>query len=246
MFNAYLAEFLGTTTLLLLGCATSANAALAKTKGSGAGMGWLAISFGWGLAVFAGAYVGFASGALLNPALTLGAVVRGTSQFANGVPATAANVAGYLAAQFLGGFVGAVLAWLAYKPHYDAETDPAKILGTFATGPAVRSPAWNFVTEVIATFVLAFVVFHFAGTPAKLGPLPVALLVVGIGLALGGPTAYSLNPARDLAPRLAHAILPIPGKGVSDWRYAPVASLGPVAGALLAGLAVRLLPYMNA
>ena len=130
-----------------------------------------------------------------------------------------------------------MLAWLAYKNHYDQETDPGTILGTFSTGPEIRSKGWNLVTEIIATFVLVFVIIMFGNTPDKLGPLAVALLVVAIGASLGGPTGYAINPARDLGPRLAHAILPIKNKGGSDWGYSWVPIAGPLIGGLLAGVA---------
>ena len=142
----------------------------------------------------------------------------------------------YLIGEFLGAMVGAVLCWLAYKQHFDDEPDPAMKLATFSTGPAKRSYGWNLVTEIIATFVLVFVVIAFGGTPSGLGPLAVALLVLGIGASLGGPTGYAINPARDLGPRIIHAILPIKGKGSSDWGYAWVPVLGPIIGGVLAGL----------
>lgn len=241
----FVSEVAGTAMLLLLGVGVVANVVLAKTKGNGGG--WLLINFGWGLGVFAGVYVAFASGAHLNPAVTLGLWASGGPLFggtvdATGaevipeVPATVANVMLYLLAELLGAMLGAFIAWLAYKQHFDEEPDPAAKLGTFATGPAIRSYGWNFVTEVIATFVLVFVVIEFGRTPSGLGPLAVALLVVGIGASLGGPTGYAINPARDLGPRIVHAILPIKGKGDSDWGYAWVPVLGPAVGGVLAGL----------
>jgi glycerol uptake facilitator protein len=142
----------------------------------------------------------------------------------------------YFAAELIGAILGAVLAFLAYKKHFDLEAPPETKLGVFATGPAVRSYTWNFITEVIATFVLVFFVVVSGRTPHGLGPLAVALLVVGIGASLGGPTGYAINPARDLGPRIAHAILPIKGKGSSDWSYSWVPVLGPLVGAVLAGL----------
>jgi glycerol uptake facilitator protein len=140
----------------------------------------------------------------------------------------------YLVAEFIGAFLGAVLAWLAYRKHYDAATEP--VLGTFSTGPAIKAPAWNVVTEVIGTFVLVYIILRFGDTPSELGPLAVALLVVGIGASLGGPTGYAINPARDLSPRIAHAVLPIRGKGDSNWGYAWVPVVGPIIGGILAGL----------
>ncbi|EFV11861.1 MIP/aquaporin family protein [Segniliparus rugosus] len=245
MLDAYLAEFFGTAVLMSLGCGVGANFSLPKSKAIGSGGSWLAVTFGWGLAVYCGAYVAFKSGAMLNPALTLGTIARGTKTFTEGVPVTPLHICGYLVAEFLGAFVGSVVAWIAYKQHYDRETDPQTILATFSTTPAIRSALWNTATEIIATFTMAFVIFHFAGTPARLGPLPVAFLIIGIGLALGGPTGYSLNPARDFSARVAHSILPIPGKGSSDWRYAPIGVIGPIIGAVLAGFACRWLPYLD-
>lgn len=159
-----------------------------------------------------------------------------------------------VAAQLVGAFLGAVLCWLSYRQHFDEEPDAATKLGVFSTGPAIRSYGWNLVTEVIATFVLVFVIFAFAdygdvqiGTPGALGPLtavPVALLVVGIGASLGGPTGYAINPARDLGPRIAHAVLPIKGKGSSDWSYAWVPVVGPLVGGALAALAAPVLLHL--
>lgn len=245
----FLSETVGTAMLLLLGAGVVANVALARTKGNGGG--FLLVNVGWGLAVFAGVTVSYASGAHLNPAVTLGVWASGATQFVPGVPVDAASIAVYLSGQMLGAFLGAVLAWLAYRDHFDAEPDPAAKLGVFSTGPAIRSYAWNLVTEIIGTFVLVFVVLAFGrntGTSglAALGALPVALIVIVIGASLGGPTGYAINPARDLAPRIAHAILPIKGKGASDWGYAWVPVLGPIIGGVLAGLlAAPLLPVLG-
>ena len=240
MGEVFLAEVLGTGMLLLLGAGVVANAILPKTKGFGGGGGgaWLLINFGWGLAVFAGVYVAFKSGAHLNPAVTLGLVANGADNF-GGSAALEVNLVNtllYLAAEMVGAFLGAVLAWAAYKQHFDEEADPATKLAVFSTGPAIRSYGWNLVTEILGTFVLVFVILHFAHTPSQLGPLAVALLVVGIGASLGGPTGYAINPARDLGPRIAHAILPIPGKGSSDWGYSWVPVVGPIVGGVLGGL----------
>ena len=246
----FLSETVGTALLLLLGGGVVANVILKGNKGFGGG--WLLINFGWGLAVFAGVTVSYASGAHLNPAVTFGLLAAGKITGDN----IFLTVVIYLLGQLLGAFIGAVLTWLAYKDHFDAEEDPAAKLGVFSTGPAIRSYAWNFITEVIGTFVLVFVVIGFsksgafggadADTPAglaSLGALPVALLVVAIGASLGGPTGYAINPARDLMPRIAHAILPIRGKGGSDWSYAWVPVAGPIVGGLLAGwLSLVLLP----
>jgi len=237
-----LSEIAGTAMLTLLGGGVVANVILRRTKGNGGG--WLLINFGWGLAVFAGVYVAYQTGAHLNPAVTLGLAASGGDLFGGNealglaaIPTTFGNVLVYLLAELIGAFLGAVVCWLAYKPHYDVEEDAATILGTFSTGPEIRNYGWNFVTEVIATFVLVFVIIQFGSSPSGLGPLAVAMLVVAIGASLGGPTGYAINPARDLGPRIAHAILPIPHKGSSDWGYSWVPIAGPIVGGVLAGLA---------
>jgi glycerol uptake facilitator protein len=235
--DAFLSETLGTALLLLLGAGVVANVILPKTKGFGGG--WLLINFGWGLGVFAGVYAAYKSGAHLNPAVTIGIWASGADEFAKGIPVTAANGFLYVTAQMLGAAIGAGLAFLAYKKHFDQDADPAVKLGVFSTGPELRSYGWNFVTEVLATFVLVFIVLAFGPTPSGLGPLAVAMLVVGIGASLGGPTGYAINPARDLGPRIAHALLPIKGKGSSDWAYAWVPIAGPLVGGILAGLLAR-------
>ena len=241
----FLSETVGTAMLLLLGGGVVATAILAKSKGLGGG--WLLINFGWGLAVFAGVTVSYASGAHLNPAVTIGLLTIGKITFVQALV--------YWAAQMVGAIIGAVFVWLAFKQHLDAEEDPGAKLGVFSTGPAIRNYGWNLVTEIIATFVLVFVVIGFGrvgdtelGSPAglaALGAVPVALLVVGIGASLGGPTGYAINPARDLGPRIVHALLPIKGKGSSDWSYAWVPIVGPLIGGVLAGaLSGVLLPIM--
>ena len=235
----FISEVAGTFMLLLLGCGVVANVVLAKTKGNGGGGGgaWLLINFGWGLAVFSGVYVGFSSGAHINPAVTFGLLAAGE-------PFTAAEFAAYLGGEMVGAFLGAVVAWLAYKDHFDATDDPGLKLAVFSTGPEIRNPAMNFITELVGTFVLVFVILQFGRSPADLGPLSVALLVTGIGASLGGPTGYAINPARDLGPRIAHAVLPIKAKGDSDWGYAWVPVLGPIAGGVLGGLASQVyLPF---
>jgi glycerol uptake facilitator protein len=240
--EAILSEFLGTATLLLLGAGVVANVILPRTKGFGGG--WLLINFGWGLAVFTGVYVAFKSGAHLNPAVTLGLWSAGKEEFAPGIEVNAANGFLYIAAQFAGAAVGAALAFLVYKKHFDEDAEPGIKLAVFSTGPELRSYAWNFVTEVIATFVLVFWVAVSGNTPAQIGPLGVALVVVAIGASLGGPTGYAINPARDLGPRIAHALLPIRGKGSSDWGYAWVPVLGPVVGGILGGLLANAINYV--
>jgi glycerol uptake facilitator protein len=245
----FLAEVVGTALLILLGCGVVANVALAKNKGFGAG--FLMVTFGWGFAVFAGVIVSYNSGAHLNPAVTLGLVASGADEFGSGVPVNLASILTYLAAQMIGAILGAVLCWLAYKQHFDDEPDPAAKLGVFSTGPAIRSYGWNLVTEIIGTFVLVFVVIGFGrqeagGGLAALGALPVAILVIAIGVSLGGPTGYAINPARDLGPRIAHFLLPIKGKGSSDWSYSWVPVVGPVIGGVLAGLlSGPLLPILS-
>ena len=232
----YLFEFIGTAMLLLLGNGIVANVVLKGTKGSDAG--WVGISLAWGIAVFTGVFISAdVSGAHLNPAVTLGLATAGKFSWH--------MVPGYMFAQTLGAMLGTTLVWLAYKKQYDATDDQGALLATFATGPAVRSPLWNFVTEAIGTFALVFGVMYIAGgtlgeEAVKLGSLdalPVALLVIGIGLSLGGPTGYAINPARDLGPRIMHALLPLKGKGGSDWGYALIPILAPFTGGLLAALA---------
>ena len=222
----FLYETLGTAMLLLLGCGVVATAILRDSKGYGGG--WLLINFGWGLGVYAGVYVAFVSGAHLNPAVTISQWMMGNI--------TAGQVPVYFAGEFLGAFLGAVIAYLAFKLHFDAEEDPGAKLAVFSTGPAIRNYGWNLVTEIVGTFVLIFVILVSGGTPTEVGPLFVALLVVGIGASLGGPTGYAINPARDLGPRIAHAVLPIKGKGSSDWGYSWVPVVGPIIGAIIATL----------
>jgi glycerol uptake facilitator protein len=245
----FLSELIGTAMLVLLGCGVVANVALAKNKGFNGG--FLMVTFGWGFAVFAGVMVAYNSGAHINPAVTLGLVANGATEFGSGVPVNVVSVLTYIAGQFVGAIIGAIITWLAYRQHFDDEPEAANKLGVFSTGPAIRSYGWNLVTEIVGTFVLVFVVIAFgrqgetAGLGA-LGPLPVALLVVGIGVSLGGPTGYAINPARDLGPRIAHFILPIKGKGSSDWAYSWVPVVGPVIGGVLAGFAANpLMPILT-
>ena len=231
----FLYETLGTATLLLLGCGVVATAILRDSKGYGGG--WLLINFGWGLGVYAGVYVAFVSGAHLNPAVTISQAMVGNI--------TAGQVPVYFAGEFLGAFLGAVIAYLAFKLHFDAEEDPGAKLAVFSTGPAIRNYGWNLVTEIVGTFVLIFGILISGGTPTEVGPLFVALLVVGIGASLGGPTGYAINPARDLGPRIAHAVLPIKGKGSSDWGYSWVPVVGPIIGSIIATLVFQAIGAQN-
>jgi len=231
--DAFVSELLGSAVLILLGAGSVATVLLPKSKGFNGG--WLLINFGWGFAVMAGVYVAYKSGGHLNPAVTIGLFVAGMD-FAKGIDPTVSHMLVYWAGQLIGAFIGAVLAFLAFKKHFDEEADPAAKLGIFSTGPAIRSYGWNFVTELLGTFVLVFWVVVSGKTPTALGPLAVAFLIVGIGASLGGPTGYAINPTRDLGPRIAHFVLPIKAKGSSDWAYSWVPILGPLAGGVIAGL----------
>ncbi|WP_343305935.1 MIP/aquaporin family protein [Chitinophaga niabensis] len=226
--SIFLAEILGTALLILLGNGVVANCVLNKSKGQNGG--WMVITMGWAMAVFVGVFtVGAYSGAHLNSAVTLALAVTGGISW-DLVPV-------YIFAQLVGAIIGASLVWAAYKQHFDATTDADGILACFCTAPAIRSTIPNLVTEIIGTFVLIFGVFYITKSEVGLGAvdaLPVALLVLAIGLSLGGPTGYAINPARDLGPRIAHFILPIKGKRNSDWGYAWIPVVGPVIGALLA------------
>jgi glycerol uptake facilitator protein len=247
---AYLAEFIGTAILILLGNGVVANVVLERTKGHGSG--WIVIAFGWGMAVFVGVWcVEAISGAHLNPAVTLGLAAAGNFEWADVVP--------YVVAQLFGAIFGAGLVFLFYRPHYDVTSDADAKLATFCTAPAIRSPWSNLVSEVIGTLILVLAVIlavkptvNFGQANAAfpstgeiglgaLGALPVGLLVLAIGLSLGGTTGYAINPARDLGPRIAHALLPVPGKRDSDWRYAWIPVVGPLIGALLAVAVAALL-----
>jgi glycerol uptake facilitator protein len=224
----YIAEFIGTALLMLFGSGVVANVVLDKTKGNGSG--WVVISWAWAIAVFLGVYASTALGGSghLNPAVTLG-----FAAFADFDPGL---VPGYIAAQMAGAMVGSSVAWLAYKPHFDATSDADLKLATFCTAPAIRHTVWNLVAEAIGTFALVFGALCIASPAESMGALdalPVALLVLGIGMALGGPTGYAINPARDLGPRIAHALLPISGKRDSDWSYAWIPVFGPIFGGLL-------------
>lgn len=235
--NIFLLETLGTMVLIILGGGVVANHVLSKTKGNSGG--WVLITFGWGFAVFAGVYVAFASGAHLNPAVTIGLALSGAENFANGVPVDATSITVYLLAEMLGAFLGAVVVYLAYKQHFDATENKALKLAVFSTGAEIRNPLWNVVTEAIATFILIFWILLSGYTDSAIGPLGVALIVVAIGMSLGGPTGYAINPARDLGPRIAHALLPIKDKGPSDWGYSWIPVVGPLIGGAAAALIAR-------
>lgn len=248
-------EFIGTAILLLLGNGVVANVVLNETKGNNSG--WIVITMGWGMAVFTAVYVvGQFSGAHINPAVTVGLAAAGLFDWALVFP--------YIGMQMLGAAFGAFLVWLAYKDHFAATEDAGGILAVHSTTPAIRKYSSNFMTETIGTIMLVFGVFYlvspgFLGSNGEmleaviingedvgfglgsLSALPVGLLVLAIGLSLGGPTGYAINPARDLGPRVVHAILPLKNKGSSDWAYSWVPVFGPIAGALLAAGAYLLL-----
>ncbi|WP_396638418.1 MIP/aquaporin family protein [Maribacter sp. R77961] len=239
--NIYIFEVIGTGMLMLIGNGIVANLVLKGTKGPD--LGWVGISLGWGIAVFIGVFISAdISGAHLNPAVTIGLAAAGKFSWS--------LVPGYILAQILGAMIGNILVWLAYKKQYDATEDSAAILATFSTAPAIRDPFWNVITEAIGAFCLVFGVFYIAsgsidGETISLGAidaLPVALLIMGIGFGIGGPTGYAINPARDFGPRLLHAILPLKSKGTSDWSYAWIPILGPIIGALLAAGVFVLIP----
>lgn len=231
----FIGEFTGTAVLVLLGQGVVSNVLLNKTKGQNSG--WIVICFGWAMAVFVGVYsVALSSGAHLNPAITLAFAILGKFPWLQ-VPI-------YLAGQMLGAMTGSFLAWLIYAHHFDITSDANAKLAVFATGPAIRNPGNNFLTEMIGTLILVWGVLWIALPASTLGALdalPVGLLVFAIGLSLGGPTGYAINPARDLGPRIMHAILPIKGKRDSDWRYAWIPVLAPLVGALAAAGLFKLL-----
>jgi glycerol uptake facilitator protein len=229
------AEVIGTALLILLGNGVVACVLLNLSKGQNSG--WIVITFGWGMAVMVAVFaVGQFSGAHLNPAVTVGFAVAGTIDWG--------DVPEYLAGEFVGAFIGATLVWLAYLDHWRETEDPGLKLACFSTAPAIRNPVSNLITEIIGTFVLVFAVLAFFADKATaatgLGGLLVGLLVLSIGLSLGGPTGYAINPARDLGPRIMHAILPIAGKGGSDWGYSWVPVVGPIIGGVIAAAAYKL------
>jgi glycerol uptake facilitator protein len=234
--SPFIGEFIGTALLLILGAGVVANVVLTKTKGNNSG--WIVITIGWGMAVFVGVYASTTLGGSghLNPAVTIALSTFG--DFDSSLLLT------YIGAQFAGAFTGAVISWVAYKQHFDETADKDLKLAVFCTAPAIRNPLYNLLTEAIGTFVLLFgalVASKSASTLGALDALPVALLVLGIGLSLGGSTGYAINPARDLGPRIAHFILPIAGKRDSDWSYSWIPVVGPIIGALIAAYVFTLL-----
>jgi len=231
--NIYIAEFIGTFILILLGNGVNANVSLAKTYGNSSG--WVVIAFGWGIAVFVAVFIaGSSSGAHINPAVTFGLAVAGKFPWS--------QVPGYIGMQMLGAFCGAWATYLQYRSHFSATQDADAKLGLFSTGPAIPNTINNFISEVIGTFVLVFAVFFLVSGEGlgSLSALPVALLVVGIGMSLGGTTGYAINPARDLGPRIFHAVAPISGKRDSNWSYAWIPVIGPLTGAALAAVVYML------
>jgi glycerol uptake facilitator protein len=227
-----MAELLGTMILIILGDGVVAGVVLNKSKAQNAG--WIVITFGWGFAVMVAAYmVGHYSGAYLNPAVTVGFALAGKLAWA--------EVGPMIAAQMIGAFLGAVVVWLHYLPHWKETVDPEAKLAVFSTGPAIRNPLANLLSEIIGTFVLVIVLLSWGAKGVVfadgLQTLVVGFLIVAIGMSLGGTTGYAINPARDLGPRIAHAVLPIAGKGSSDWGYAWIPVVGPMIGAVLGAAA---------
>ena len=230
--NNFLAELVGTAILIILGDGVVAGVLLARSKAQNSG--WIVITAGWAFAVAIAVYaVGQFTGAHINPAVTVALAVNGVTPWAD-VPV-------FIAGQFVGAFIGAVIVWLHYLPHWRETEDEGLKLAVFSTGPAIRATGPNVLSEVIGTFVLVFGVLAITGneapTAAGLTPLLVGFLVFGIGLSLGGPTGYAINPARDLGPRIAHAVLSIAGKGGSDWEYSWIPVAGPIIGGVLGALA---------
>jgi len=237
--SPFLGELIGTAVLIILGDGVVANVALSKTKGNNSGL--IVVAFGWAMAVYTGVFIASPySSAHLNPAVSIGLAVAGKFDWA--------LVPTYIAAQMLGAIIGATIVWIAYRDHFAQTTDKDTKLGVFCTAPAIRNTFNNLVTEIVATFILIFGVLYILGPTininnkdeiiglGSIGALPVALLVLGIGLSLGGPTGYAINPARDLGPRIAHFILPIPQKRDSDWGYSWIPVIGPIVGGIIAAL----------
>ena len=228
--TAFISELIGTAILIILGDGVVANVILHRTKGNNGGL--ISITMGWGIAVFVAVYISAAaSGAHLNPAVTIALAAIGKFQWA--------LVPTYLLAQLLGAMAGALIVWIVYRQHFDATDDAATKLGVFCTSPSISKPADNILSEIIGTFVFILAILFITKAEHSLGSLdalPVALLVLGIGLSLGGPTGYAINPARDLGPRIMHAILPIKNKGTSDWGYSWIPVMGPIIGGVLAAL----------
>jgi len=237
-FGMYLAEFIGTMILIIFGGGVVANVVLKKSKAENSG--WIVIVSGWAMGVAMAVYVtGWVSGAHINPAVTIGLAVVGDFPWS--------LVLGYIIAQVAGGFTGGVIVYLAFKEHFAITEDSDSKLGVFSTGPAIRNYTWNFITEVIGTAVLLIGVLGIGHPNNNTGPMTallVGLLVWGIGLSLGGPTGYAINPARDLGPRIAHALLPIPGKRDSDWSYAIIPVAAPIVGGILGAVIYKFLLQM--
>jgi glycerol uptake facilitator protein len=242
--QAYIGEVIGTMILIILGDGVVAGVLLRNSKAENSG--WIVITFGWGMAVAVAVYcVGQFSGAHINPAVTIGLAASGQFDWA--------LVPGYIIAQVIGAFIGAVIVWLAYLAHWGETEDEGLKLGVFCTAPAIYNTPANIITEIIGTFVLVFGVSGIIANAGAVGgqaatvigsglnPLLVGLLVLGIGLSLGGPTGYAINPARDLGPRIAHAVLPIAGKGGNDWGYSWIPVVGPIIGGILGGVLFVLL-----
>jgi glycerol uptake facilitator protein len=235
--NPFIGELVGTALLILLGDGVVANVVLKGTKGSGGG--WIVITMAWALAVFVGVIASTSmSAAHLNPAVTIAMAYAGKISWT--------LLPQYLGGQMIGAAIGAALVWVQYKPHFDVTEDKDAKLAVFCTGPAIRAPFWNFMSELIGTFVLVFAALSISspsGDIGSLSALPIAGVVAVIGLALGGSTGYAINPARDLAPRIMHALLPIPNKRDGDWGYAPIPVIGPIVGGLLAAIVYGLITH---
>jgi glycerol uptake facilitator protein len=234
--NTFIAEIVGTMILILLGDGVVANVVLSKNKGEGGG--WIVITAGWGFAVAIAVYVtGWVSGAHINPAVTIGFLSIG--QMAAGTAVM------YIIGQFIGAFLGAILVWLAYNKHFEATDNADLKLAVFCTAPAIRNTTWNLITEIIGTMMLLWGVLGIFnannGIAGGMGPYAVGILVFAIGLSLGGPTGYAINPARDLGPRIAHFLLPIPGKRDSDWGYSWIPVVGPIIGGVIGAVTYQFL-----